>query len=271
MLRGIRRSDECNTAPSGTPGGRSLLAFLLLTFGLSVPFWVFGAATERQWLPGLPAAAMMVVCPGLSALMLAHREEGSAGFIAILGRAVDYRSIPARIWFIPVVLLTPAISVLSYITLRVLGTPIPAPHISILTVFALLALFLVSAFCEELGWSGYALDQMQDRWGTLRASLLLGAILATWHWVPLVQMHRSVDWIAWWTVWTLSSRVIMTWLYNQTGRSVLGAILYHAVSNLCWQVFPIRGSYWDPRVTGLITLAIAIAVVFMQKLGGTRR
>ena len=54
----------------------------------------------------------------------------------------------------------------------------------------------------------------------------------------------------------------MTWLYNNTGKSVFGAVLYHDVSNVSWQLFPNYGSHWDPRITGLI-LAFAAAIVIV--------
>jgi hypothetical protein len=50
----------------------------------------------------------------------------------------------------------------------------------------------------------------------------------------------------------------MVLLYNQTGKSVFGAALFHAASNVCWQTFPIHGSFFDPRVTGLITGVVAV-------------
>ena len=54
----------------------------------------------------------------------------------------------------------------------------------------------------------------------------------------------------------------MTWLYNNTGKSVFGAVLYHNISNVSWRLFPNYGSHWDPRITGLIlAFAAAIATV----------
>jgi membrane protease YdiL (CAAX protease family) len=61
----------------------------------------------------------------------------------------------------------------------------------------------------------------------------------------------------------VASRVIIVWLYNNTGKSVFVAALFHAMINLTWQVFPINGSYYDPRVTGLITALVAVAVVIV--------
>ena len=101
--------------------------------------------------------------------------------------------------------------------------------------------FFVCALGEELGWSGYVIDPLQDRRSALQASVLLGLVWAAWHLVPLIQADRSPEWIGWWSLYTAASRILMTWLYNNTGKSVFAAALYHDMSNLSWQLFP------DPR------------------------
>jgi hypothetical protein len=73
----------------------------------------------------------------------------------------------------------------------------------------------------------------------------------------LVQAHRSPAWIAWWCLGTVAQRVLIVWLYNNTGKSVFAAALFHAVSNVSTLLFP---EYYDPRITGLIT-AFAVAIV----------
>jgi membrane protease YdiL (CAAX protease family) len=238
----------------------SVLTFFALTFALAVPFWALGTTTSLQLIPGLPIAALMFVCPGLAALILAGRDGGSAGVKALVARAVDYRCIKAKKWYTLILFLNPGIFVLSYVVLRLTRIPVPVPQIQILPTLTLCALFFISALGEELGWSGYAIDPMQNRWGAVPAGLLLGAVWALIHFVPLLQVHRSLAWIAWWSLWTVSARVIMVWLYNNTGKSVSAATLYHAASNVCWQVFPVHGSFFDPRVTALITTLVAATV-----------
>lgn len=239
---------------------RSVLTFFALTFVLAVPFWALGTTTALQLMPGLPIAALMFVCPGLAALILVGRDDGSAGAKALLAKVVDYRCIKAKKWYTLILFLNPGIFVLSYVVLRFGGTAIPVPQFQILPTLTLCMVFFISAVGEELGWSGYAIDPMQNRWGALSASLLLGAVWAVIHFVPLVQVHRSLAWIAWWSLWTVSARVIIVWLYNNTGKSVFAATLYHAVSNVCWQAFPVHGSFFDPRVTALITTFVAVTV-----------
>jgi hypothetical protein len=128
---------------------------------------------------------------------------------------------------------------------------------------ALCVVFFIGALGEELGWSGYAIDPMQNHWGALKASIILGLIWAVYHYIGLVQAHRSVEWIAWWTLYTVAARVIMVWLFNNTGKSVFGMVLFHMTLNVTWQLFPVSGSFFDPRVTGLITAVIAIIVIFL--------
>lgn len=247
-----------------TSRGRSPPVFLLLTFTLAIPFWALGEMVEIQLLPGLPIAALMFVCPAIAALLLVRGESAPGGAVALLKRAFDFERIRSKAWYVPILLLNPAIVVSSYAVLRLIGTPVPSPDIQILPTIALFAVFFIAAVGEEVGWSGYAIDPMQSRWGALRGSLLLGAVWAAFHFIALAQVHRSVEWIAWWSLGAVSARVIMVWLYNHTGKSVFGAVLFHAVSNVCWQSFPIHGSFFDPRVNGLITAIVAVGLLIAR-------
>lgn len=252
--------------PSRRAGGRLIgrapLVFIVLLFGLSAPFLLFGAG-GRQLLPGLPASAVMVVCPALAALILSWRERGSRGAAALLARAFDGARIRHWAWYAPLLLIPPLIAVAAFAVLRLFGTPVPYPQFGLAEILLLSALFFVSAIGEELGWSGYAIDPLQVRLGPLPASLLLGAAWAAWHVPALLQAHRGLEWIAWWTLGTVAARVIMVRLYNQTGRSVFGMALFHASSNLAWQMFPIHGSFFDPRVNGVITALVALVLVLI--------
>lgn len=246
---------------------RPLLKFYLLVFVLTVPFWVIGAVTGAQLLPGVPVAALAFICPGLAALILVHQGSGLAGVRDLLMRCVDYDRIPAKIWYAPIFLLLPAVAFISYAVQRAVGVSIPPLQITLMATLGLLAVCFVMALGEEIGWTGYATDPMQKRWHPLSAGLLLGSVWAAWHIMSLIQAHRSVTWMAWWCVGTLALRVVMVWLYNRAGKSVFAAALFHAVSNVCWQSYPIQGSYFDPRINGLIMIGLAVVVTVV---GGPR-
>jgi membrane protease YdiL (CAAX protease family) len=240
--------------------GRSPALFFLLVFALSAPIWLVSSLGQIQLLPGLPMSAVMVLSPFVASLILVARERGSAGVTAHLRRALDSRHIKRKVWYAPILLLMPATAALAYVAMRVLDLPLPVAALSFSTVPALLLLFFLAAVAEELGWSGYALDPLQNRCGALLASLILGAVWAAWHVVPLLQVGRSYDWIAWWSVGTVATRVLHTWLYNNTRKSVFGAALFHATTNVSWQMFPNHGSHYDPRITGIILMIVAACV-----------
>jgi membrane protease YdiL (CAAX protease family) len=148
---------------------------------------------------------------------------------------------------------------------HLLGHDIPNPSPSAGSALALFALFLPTALLEEIGWSGYALAGLQQRMSSIAAALILGASWALWHIPALLQVDRSAEWIAYWCLWTISARIVMVWLYNWSGASVFAVALYHAISNVCWQLYPVSGSHFDPRLSGLITLGAALALTVTQR------
>ena len=236
---------------------RSPLTFFLLVFALSIPFWLIGVATGLRLFAGLPVSSLMTFCPLIAAVILVYREHQPAGVTALLKRAFDYKRITAKVWYVPVVLVMPGVMVLSYGLMRLTGVPLPGPQFPVVAALAMFVAFFVAALGEELGWMGYGIDPMQDRWSALQASIVLGLVWAAWHIVPLLQAQRLPAWIAWWCLFTVASRVVIVWLYNNTGKSVFAATLYHAISNVSTILFP---SYYDPRIAGMI-VAFAAAIV----------
>ena len=219
---------------------------------------------DVQPLPGLPIAAAMFVCPALAALILTYRDRGSMGVTALLRRSFDGRRMPKR-WYLPILMLMPGVAVATFALERWTGTAVPAPHIALLPSTGLFLVFMVGALAEELGWTGFALDRLPVRWGAVQSGLLLGGIWAIWHWVALIEAHRSAAWIAWWSLGTVAMRIIMVGLYNHAGRSLFGVAVIHAMFNLCWQLFPVRGSYFDPRLNGLILAKVALAAIVVTR------
>lgn len=265
--RSLDAAIEAPTTRIADSQSPSILKFFVLTFGLSLPFWLLGAVDHAPLLPGLPISALGFVCPAAAALILVYVEHGTEGVVVLLERSLDFKRIKTKEWYLPFVLLTPCESLVAYALMRMNGVPVPAPRFALLPTLGLFLAFFVAAIGEELGWSGYAIDRMQARWGALGASVLLGAVWAAIHWIPLIQVHRSLEWIAWWSLGTVATRVLIVWLYNAVGKSVFATVLFHAVSNLSWQLFPINGSYWDPRLNSLMTTVVATAVLAVAPRG----
>jgi hypothetical protein len=124
------------------PHNRSPLIYFILTFALSIPFWIAGALTDIQILPGIPFSALGLLCMVGAASILVYRENGLAGVTELMKRSFDFKRVKAKVWYWPTFLLMPAIMTLSFITMRLMGVRIPAPLFSFTTPFILFAVFL---------------------------------------------------------------------------------------------------------------------------------
>lgn len=257
---------------------KSALTFFLLVFVLSAPFWWAGPAAERllrNEVPfALPLSALQAVNPMLAALVLVYAEKGRAGARELLKRAFDYGRIKSKVWYVPVLCLWPAAMFLECGLMHLTGAPLPEARVPVLMLPVFLVLFFVTGTCEELGWQGYAFGRLSGRRSALGAGLILGAVWAAWHVVPLAQSRRTLAWIMWQCLGMLPFRVLIVWLYKNTRRSVFAASLFHATSNVSQFSFPNYGSHYDPFVACLILTFAAAAVTFLfgpELAAGVRR
>ena len=244
---------------------KSVFIFLVLVFVLSIPFWALGIIHPIQLLPGLPISALGAFAPALAAIILVYKNERLSGVLQLLRRSLDFKRITNKNWYLAIVFINPAIAVLAYEIMLAVGKLLPNPAPLTLAIFPMFILFFIAALGEEIGWSGYATEPLQHNWGIIATGILLGLVWAVWHFIPLLQVHRSFEWIAWWSLGTISLRMIMVWIHTYSGKSVFAAAVFHAMINLCWQLFPNNGSYYDPRVFGLIAFGFAIVIVATQR------
>jgi membrane protease YdiL (CAAX protease family) len=102
----------------------------------------------------------------------------------------------------------------------------------------ILYIFLGGPFVEELGWRGYVLDRLQEKRNALISSLILGFLWALWH-VPLFYIKGTYQYAvgagtpSFWLfmISTVSGTILFTWIFNNTNRSTLAAILFHFMGN----------------------------------------
>lgn len=161
-------------------------------------------------------------------------------------------------------LLAPAVLALSYVVLVLVGRAPPDPWISLLAVPVFIVVFGLVAVSEEAGWSGYLTDPLVDRWGALRAGIGIGTVWALWHVLGWgVQSDHTWAWTAGMALCTVAWRVLMVWLYVNTGRSVLAVVLLHTTINIGEFLFPNYGSCFDPVVAAAIAVPAAAVVVVL--------
>jgi hypothetical protein len=77
---------------------------------------------------------------------------------------------------------------------------------------------------------------------------------------------QSLAWCTWQWVYVVSLRVLITWIYDNTGRSLFAMDLLHPGLFVWWYLWPVSGeglsvlSVYDPRNLALIT-TVRVAIV----------
>lgn len=183
-----------------------------------------------------------------------------------MGKALDFRKIRNKVWYLPAFLLIPSLYILSYIVIRRAGLPLPESiEIPYLVAPLFLIMFFVGGLGEELGWTGYALDPLEERFGTVKAAFILGIIWAVWHSIPYVQTGNATSWILWQVLYAIALRILIVWIYNRTGKSVFAATVLHTMVNVSWTLFPNYGSHFNPFVTGSLAWVTVLIVLALWR------
>jgi hypothetical protein len=242
----------------------------VLAFGWSWAFWVPKALAGFGVLDGVPVLPELgAFGPTVAAFVLVAYANGATGVRRLFGRAVqvDY---PVR-WLaaallVPVGVVATALAV-AYATGTVpsypwTGTPIVLP-IAFIFVF-----FLGGPVQEEFGWRGYLLDPLQDRLGATVAGLTIGLVWAVWHlplfYIPSQTIYYNLP-MSGFFVSTAFLSVLHTWLYNNTNRSLLPALLMHTGFNWANGMFPVLES--DPASLALLILLATVTVAVVAYWG----
>jgi CAAX protease family protein len=247
---------------------RSLLNFSLLEFALSIPFWTLNALAGAGVIPNLQMLnASWSLTPMMAAVILIYRRDGKAGVKELFKRSFDYKRIKSKIWYLPVLLLEPFIVFVQYGLALLRGMPAPAPQFTWLVPLAYIGFFF-GVLAEELGWTGYALDPMQERWSALKSGIVLGFMWATFHAPVWILVGASFNWAFWQFIYVVATRVLFVWLYNNTGKSLFAIALIHPGMGIYWYLWPVSAnlgipSFYDPRNLALTAIALATIVTFL--------
>ncbi len=266
---------------------RQLFQFFALTFLFSWFMWLPSVVMSYGWVSSsntLIAIANVTkwvagMGPSLAAIYLIARRDGRSGVSTLLKRVISVR---LGYWYIPTVMLLPVVLVVAHLlNIRLLGGSFP--QTGLLSepwwIPVVLVIFIVMQLGEELGWRGYALERLQQRWSALLASIVLGSAWAVWH-IPMFlangfgQHDYHLPFGQFWLTLVLMS-VIMTWLQNNTNNSLAPALIVHASINLSGEVLPlieksrdVRGNY---SVWVLVNVLLFFVVAIVVRLWGYKR
>lgn len=126
---------------------------------------------------------------------------------------------------------------------------------------------------EEPGWRGFALPRLQQLYGPLAGTLILGVLHGLWHlpvyFVPgaILEGPFNVTAFAANTGLLIAMTVIWTWFFNNAGQSVFFAMFVHGVSNATSGLIPqlLMDTTGDPWSGFKIGAAFALLLILFTR------
>ncbi|MEU4695170.1 CPBP family intramembrane glutamic endopeptidase [Actinoplanes sp. NPDC023714] len=222
------------------------LPYVLSGNGLGVLPWHYPELLgSSQTLGVLPGAYLG---PITAAFLITARTEGREGLRRWSRRLIRWR-VGAR-WYLAALFAVPVVAVAATFALPGAADDVRFPPAAVFLAYLpmLVVQVLTSGLSEEPGWRDFAQPRLQNRFGPMTASLILGPLWGAWH-LPLF----LTDWAGWPDVdWLMPAEfivscvllgIVLTWVVNATGGSLPMAMLVHAnvntVFSLMWpEIFP---------------------------------
>jgi membrane protease YdiL (CAAX protease family) len=244
------------------PTSRYLILYFLLAYAFS---WAIGIplALGQAGLitppPPLWLHYLVAYGPLLSALIVTWVSEGKPGLSLLARRVALWKVSP--VWW--VVALFPLLLGWAVIFLlnRAAGAEIGLASLGQVNFlpplgFGALALWLLTfGIGEETGWRGFALPRLQQGRSALSATLILGSLWALWH-LPqffyLFEPGMAVGWL----IGLFAGAIVLTWLFNSTGGSVLLVAVWHGCFN-----FITASSAGDGLLAAIVSVIVIVWAV----------
>jgi membrane protease YdiL (CAAX protease family) len=224
-----------------------LAVFLVLAYGAAAAIFALpllaanGIGIIDLELPGMaPFILLAAFALTGAAFVTTALAEGRAGVRGLRRRVFHFRVRPT--WYALAMLLLPGVALISTIPfagiapiVKLIGSPDLVLGVVILG--ALVAFLLVN-WWEEVGWTGFVLDRLQRQIGPIGASVVTTWLQALIH-VPLVfvaggvtdgrvPMEQIPFYLVALFVLPIPVRLMLTWLYNTSGRSLPIVGMTHA-------------------------------------------
>lgn len=227
------------------------ISFIVIAYGWT---WNFAALIDRSFL--FPLLALFG--PAVAAIVVHKSMDQTSGSLELKSR---FRLSPALlVWCIFAVLLPLALLFAVWLLHNGSFGPIDFTlnHISFLSI--VVAVLIVG---EELGWRGFLLPYLLQRYSPFTSSLLVGVIWAVWH-LPNFLMpsypHYGLPFSAF-GLMTIAFSMLFTWFHLKTEGSLIIAIIFHAALNL----FSLSGvepsrEYWLRAVIYSVTALVVYGV-----------
>lgn len=222
-----------------------IVSFLVLAFAItwSLDATVLLLEMEPSWTRWIISGFLSALGPAFAAGIVLHVCGDSLR--EWLGRVVYWRVHPK--WYAAAIGIPAIVALGSGVVAEVLGSPVDFSEFAFDPITLGIGIILgttIGGGQEELGWRGFAQPELQERYGGLWAAVIIGVLWGGWH-LPLFVDPTAVH-----SQWPLTSQlsyfvgiiafsILLAWVYNGSGGSILLAMLMHGAENAAGSIVPL--------------------------------
>jgi membrane protease YdiL (CAAX protease family) len=183
----------------------------------------------------------MLIGPSMAGLLMIGLADGRAGYRALLSRLGKWR---VGIHWYAIALLTVPLLVITILYILSLTSLEFLPAVStaddkVSLLVTGVVMGLVVGLFEELGWTGFVVPRLRQRYGVLAVGLIVGLLWGAWHYPPFSASGSAAGTLppaVYLSILLFSFlpayRVLLVWVYDQT-KSLLVVVLMHAPLSAC--------------------------------------
>ncbi len=169
--------------------------------------------------------------PNIAAILIVWKIRGKSGISELFAGWKKWRV--SIVWYvvgiIPIIIAFTATGINSLINGKAIQIRTEISWITLLSMF--IFHFMQGATGEELGWRGYALPKLEERYSVLISGIILGLLISGWHSIlHLVSPIGVPEWQFWLIM--VCYCIIIAWVYNQSNHSLVIVTLFHFSFNL---------------------------------------
>ena len=282
-----RRSAPHHSALRRLVARHPVVSFLVMVYTVSSAVALVPVLTRRDILPfdlALYDSLAPIFGVALPAFIVMAATGGKDGVRDLARRCLRWR-VGVR-WYlfalfsVPLAVVLCASAVFGLALLDVLVEKWALLFTAVLPQLLFLILFFIVA--EEVGWMGFLQARLQDRYGPLKASLIVTLPFALYH-LPtlmvenglgLAQLHIALGFLGILAVLQMFGRIVIMWLYNNTGYSVLLVGLFHssfdATTSAFGRTFAVPGAAGTAFLSGFVIPSAVVAVFAVLVIVFTR-
>lgn len=269
---------------------RPLAAFFTLALGVSWLIWLpyvlsnSGLGILDLDFPKLLNLSQLVgVMPGAyagpltAALIVTAIVEGRPGLRA-WGRRLTHWRVGWR-WYAAVLVGVPAALIVSSLVVPGALAGIAVPSLMVLALYlpVFILQMVTTAAAEEPGWRDFALPRLQRQYGPVWGTVVLGVIWGVWHLPLFLTEWAGGPGVAWWypvafVATCVPLSMVLTWLFNRTGRGLPLIMVFHASINttmsVVWmEIFPGINTVYGPTLATGVAAGVGAAIVLIATRG----